>query len=457
MKQTLLAVLPLAISLLCFGEISFADNPAESRYLNELLRLARRNKAIDQELARLEKVDSFQNLNKTQKIPYSQHPKTRAQVIDMALDTLENKNQSANSANEQTAETVPSAKRVFNAKEGWDLTHQIPDQDDNEKSGFLLESVLPEESLKKEVHKKGPVPSLVDWPGRWKSDWGLKTGYRQDYLRWNIAGDIHGHDPNILSELTWDDLHILQLQADGEVVGNDFWRLEGVVGFGEILSGKNQDSDYLANNRSQESSRSNNDTNDDDVLDLSLGGGIQFYLKSSKDMEELLETDRLGVGLLGGYSYHQQNLRITDGFQTIPATGPFGGLNSTYQAEWDGPWLGVELFGKRDRFTGRARFQYHWVDYYAEADWNLRTDFQHPKSFEHEAEDGKGRTFILDAGYVLNDQWSLHLEGDLRFFSMGTGFDRTFFSSGTVSTTRLNEVKWISYAFLFSATYQFPK
>jgi hypothetical protein len=43
-------------------------------------------------------------------------------------------------------------------------------------------------------------------------------GYRVDDLNWNIAGDINGNNPNIISELTWDDLESYQLKFQGRFV-----------------------------------------------------------------------------------------------------------------------------------------------------------------------------------------------------------------------------------------------
>ena len=45
----------------------------------------------------------------------------------------------------------------------------------------------------------------------------LSAGYRVDQLDWNIAGTISGTNPNIISELTWSDLEIYQLQLDGQI------------------------------------------------------------------------------------------------------------------------------------------------------------------------------------------------------------------------------------------------
>ncbi|NOQ42374.1 MAG: hypothetical protein GQ563_07740, partial [Desulfuromusa sp.] len=40
-------------------------------------------------------------------------------------------------------------------------------------------------------------------------------GYRSDQLDWSISGDTNGENPNILSELDWEDIEVFQLQAAG--------------------------------------------------------------------------------------------------------------------------------------------------------------------------------------------------------------------------------------------------
>ena len=39
-----------------------------------------------------------------------------------------------------------------------------------------------------------------------ETEFVFSAGYRKDELDWNIAGNINGNNPNILSELTWEDL-----------------------------------------------------------------------------------------------------------------------------------------------------------------------------------------------------------------------------------------------------------
>jgi hypothetical protein len=298
---------------------------------------------------------------------------------------------------------------------------------------------------------------------RIESELVVSAGYRVDDFDWNIAGDIDGNSPNILSELTWDDLEIYQLELYNKTIVREVFYLRGSLSYGWIKDGDNQDSDYLEDNRAREFSRSTNDADDGNTLDASLGIGYPFTFGSGF----------VGLTPLVGYSYHEQNLTMTDGNQTItwisldpdfpdgPPLGPMLGLDNTYEAQWKGPWVGFDLiFTSKDvhrhlaQVEAYVNLEYHWADYCAEADWNLRTDFAHPKSFEHDA-DGDG--IVLSAGWnvVWNDHWALNANFDYQDWSTDHGTDRTFFSDGSVEETRLNEVNWKSYAVMVGLSYRF--
>lgn len=271
----------------------------------------------------------------------------------------------------------------------------------------------------------------------------VSTGYRTDELQWSIAGN---GSPNILSELTWRDLRIAELTLSGRFTDPTGEHLRVMAGYGNIYSGKNQDSDYSGNDRTFEWSRSENRSDGDNVLDLSVAGGHRIELRGAFTVTPLL-----------GYSYHEQNLRMTDGNQTVsePAfapsapqpVGPFPGLNSTYKARWKGPWLGLEATKALSSSVSAAlELQYHWAEYYGVADWNLRSDFAHPKSFEHEA-DGEGMV-IAFAFYRLLEpgRWTGNVTFDYQRWKTDPGVDRLFFANGAIGTTRLNEVTWKSWS-----------
>ncbi len=270
--------------------------------------------------------------------------------------------------------------------------------------------------------------------------YGINAGYRTDSLNWNIASDLSGTvTPNIQSELTWSAIHIAQLSGGFQLTATDGLQIRGMADYGWIQSGQNQDSDYSGNNRTLEYSRSNNDTTGDNVQDLSVALGYQFHF--SEDGNAAYLTPLVGL------SRSEQNLRISNGFQTIPATGPIQGLNSTYQARWTGPWVGIEfLTDTKSDFNGYLRLEHHWANYSAEANWNLRADLQHPVSFEQYS-NGTGN--ILSLGVLMvpkSSKWSFHVGLDFQRWNTDPGTNQEFFSNGTTSITRLNNVEWKSWA-----------
>lgn len=288
-------------------------------------------------------------------------------------------------------------------------------------------------------------------PAEIRSDITLSSGYRVDDLSWNIAGNLYGTNPNVLSELTWSDLETLQATVRGSALVNQWLYLRGSFGYGWTLSGGNIDSDFLGNNRTQEYSRSSNSADGGNVLDASMGIGYQFSLL----------TGRLRLSPLLGYSYSSQDLTVKDGVQVIatpgltPPAGPIQGLYSTYDASWQGPWLGIDLsFAVTERVTLFGGFEYHWASFDGEANLNLRSDLAHPKSFEHDA-DGKGYLITLGAQYVLTGAWSLTMTFNYQNWFTDPGFDRLYYAGGSVAETRLNEVNWDSYALMLGLVYRF--
>jgi len=277
------------------------------------------------------------------------------------------------------------------------------------------------------------------------------TGYRVDDLDWNIAGNLNGTSPNIISELTWRNLESYQLKLGGKGTINRIFYLRGSAAFGWVLSGEVQDSDYNGDNRTQEYSRSISSTDDSNLLDATLAVGYPFNLASN----------RFKLIPLVGYSYSEQNLTMVDGVQVIsqpPQTqpvGPIAGLDSTYETRWFGPWLGVDLsFRVNDKIFLFAGFEYHWGDFEAVANWNLRTDLAQPKSFEQEA-DATGFLITFGGDYIFAEPWSLGLEVNYQDWSTDPGIDRQFNSDGTMALTRLNEVNWESLAIMLRVTYRF--
>lgn len=267
----------------------------------------------------------------------------------------------------------------------------------------------------------------------------VNIGYRMDNLDWSIAGNQYGSNPNILSELEFNDLEIYQAGLELKLTLNRIY-FRASISHGEITDGEGTDSDYDQDNRNGLYSRSKSEINNDDVQDRSVGLGYQFdFIKR-----------RLKIAPLIGTSYHEQNIRITDGVQTVatsgrtPALGPFPGVNSTYQTEWKSWWLGMDIsFEVMTNLFLSSTLEYHRVDYGANANWNLREDFQHPVSFTHEA-DGKGTAMKFGISHFFADHWGIGLLYSRQKWSASGGYDRLFLATGETITTKLNEVNWDS-------------
>lgn len=269
----------------------------------------------------------------------------------------------------------------------------------------------------------------------------LSAGYRTDELNWNIANDLGGTaTPNILSELMWDALRIVQLGGGLQLTGSDGLHLRASAAYGWIHDGHNQDSDYLGNDRTLEFSRTNNDTVGDSVWDLSLAFGYRFRYAAEDGTATYLTP-------LVGISRHAQNLRISNANQSIPASGSIPGLDSTYQSRWEGRWMGVEfLTDAPSEVNAYFRLEHHWADYSAEANWNLRTDLEHPRSFEQEA---NGTGTVVSLGFLTvpkSSQWSIRVGLDYQRWTTDPGVNQVNFTNGTIITTRLNNVEWKSWA-----------
>lgn len=276
-----------------------------------------------------------------------------------------------------------------------------------------------------------------------ETEFVISTGMRYDHLEWSIAADSTGTAvPNILSELNFKDLksYLFSLRNTTTIASRYYFR--GEITSGKIFDGQTRDSDYLGNNRTMEFSRSLSDNSGDSVFDFSMAGGYRFNLNQ----------DRLAIIPLIGYSYHEQNVVMSDGVQVIPPAGPFPDLNSTYEVEWSGPWIGVDvMFMNKPRPTSdwmimpKLGFEMHWADYAGTGNWNLRRDLKNPVSFVQEA-DAFGLLFRAGLDLQWQDYWTFSFGYQLSSWETDDGRDTVFFSDGTSASTLFNGAEWTSHA-----------
>jgi hypothetical protein len=109
------------------------------------------------------------------------------------------------------------------------------------------------------------------------------------------------------------------------------------------------------------------------------------------------------------------------------------------------------LIGEMFRVLGS--FEHHWVDFEAEADWNLRDDWAHPKSFQQEA-DGDGTVLALVGRYDLSARWVVDLTLEYQDWKAEDG-KISFFTNEGLKIQQLNEVNWESRTAMLGLTYRF--
>lgn len=268
------------------------------------------------------------------------------------------------------------------------------------------------------------------------SELALEAGYRLDEFEWSIAGP--GGSPDVLSELSWTDLRIVQLGLRGQTdLGPLQLRVAGY--YGEAYAGSVRDSDFLGDDRTDEFLRTVNSAEGSTFTGAELAAGLPLPLSQ--------RNWRLQLIPLVGLSYQRQDLRL-QGEQ---------GLDSRYRAEWLGPWVGLELAARhRGGFGASLRADYHFeTNYDAEATWNLREDFAQPVSFVHEAGAGGTALALIGSYAPPASNWSLALRADWQRWTTEIGTDTLFFAAGGSSVSRFNGAEWESTALSLSGRYRF--
>lgn len=274
----------------------------------------------------------------------------------------------------------------------------------------------------------------------------FEVGHRRDDFRWNLA-DADG-SPDVLSELTWNFEEMREVRIEG-FLSRDNWLFAMHIAHASVEEGTNQDSDYAAEGRTQEFSRSNN-RGGGNADDIGIQLGYQLDLSSAESPTFVQLIPSLG------YNRLHQDLTMTEGCQTIaggtrvgPPCAPFAGLQSTYDTQWNAATLGLELltgpkgrsFALRMRYEALVNAQYEAV-----ADWNLRSDFQHPVSYRHLA-DGTGYRVSLGLEFVVSGPLVLTATYARMGLTTDPGTDITYLDDNDPTTpasvtTTLNEAIW---------------
>lgn len=261
--------------------------------------------------------------------------------------------------------------------------------------------------------------------------------FRFDNLSWSTS---EKNNPSITQENAYDNLGIFQLQAQANAVWNRKIFMRGALDYGWIYRGKHEGDFY---DGQDEQAQINSDTGGN-VIDGTIGLGYMFRVYDS------FVNRSVYLVPLVGYSANIQNLEITDGKS---ATGQLSALDSTYDSEWYGPWLGLDAsFEATDRSDAVLRLEYHWADFYAESDANLRDDLAHPKSFTQWA-DAQG--YLLNAAFrhIFARQWVMGMEVNYQYWWSDSGTHKNYYSNGTSADATFNGANWNTFGIMFTVGY----
>lgn len=272
-------------------------------------------------------------------------------------------------------------------------------------------------------------------------------------LVWDIASSASATTtPNVLSELSFRDIrslgYVINLGYMNRFDNNIAFVLEAEYADSRIQSGRAQDSDYASDNRTDEFSRSFSDIESDSINYFSLATGIKT---------RWLNTKGHYLSFLIGYKKHNVDITMTNGVVEIPeadAGSLIPGLNSTYNSEFRSIFAGLSTEHVFSWGTIGFRYDLYYTDLKAEADWNLRTDFAHPVSFE-QVGDGKGYAATLGYTYNHNRNWDYSIDYVVTKYHIQDGYDQTYFSDTTSFIVKLNNSEYKQEAIRIGVSYNF--
>jgi hypothetical protein len=261
-----------------------------------------------------------------------------------------------------------------------------------------------------------------------KIQFSFSTGRHQEDFHWSIAGNNNGTSPNVLSELKWKNV---SGQDYSTSLQWNIWRkflLFADYNRISVHSGSVNDVDYNGDNRTDPIYTGNFSDNKGYTGGWSSGAGYIIFNNNLFSLAPYL-----------GYTENSQNLYLVD------LTGQFPGLNSSYQAWWKGAFLKLQSSVKIVKSLKlSADITYNQVNYSAQGDWNLITEFQHPVSYRHVAK-GYGLNTNARLIYDITNHIAISICYSYFDWETGDGNDMLYLATGSVDKTRLNGVSRYGY------------
>lgn len=249
--------------------------------------------------------------------------------------------------------------------------------------------------------------------------------YSTQDFNWSIAGNSMGQNPNVLSEVKWKDIKGpgMGLDIRLNIWSPIFLKISYQRSF--IKTGQVSDTDYGSDNRTNPVYQANLNSNEGLTRTYAVAGGYEFKINPF-----------LKLSPFAGYLKDAQHLHLKDfNEETDPAIKT---LNSTYQANWTGPIIGIEAdFRLSNQLSLHGMVNYKQLKYKATADWNLIDSFEHPVSFRHTA-NGYGTDGLLQINFHFTSVLSVFARGNYSYSNTGKGTDELFLADGKAVQSQFN-------------------
>lgn len=274
-------------------------------------------------------------------------------------------------------------------------------------------------------------------------DFEIGTGYRQGCMRWSISGPEGS--PNVFVTNNWKQLRMYGVEGAARYVSVHHYVLQVGGNCGKIYHGHNRESVYLLDGKTAEAARIISKSNIGHAYDLNAAIGYQVMSVGRRTL----------FTVLAGYSHDQQDLHLTDGkLVENGLTGQLGPIpyqNSTYNARWFGPWLGIDMSTRVEcNASLYASVAYHIPQFRADGRWKLRDQFL--DKIEQKAS-AWGYDASLGFSWDFAERWGLGILAKYRHFHTHSGSNRATVQTGPQLVkvhSKLNSVSWALMSFSLS-------
>lgn len=262
----------------------------------------------------------------------------------------------------------------------------------------------------------------------------ISGGVHAFAMQWSTAGTFSNGQEIVPFSTKWTDLIAYEIQPGVDLTLGSFI-FKSHFSKGKIRGGNGE--------ATGSSDNGSNSYNDHASLSGIQGTTAAVDAEVNAVMRFIHNQARLSFSV--GWGRQEQNLILTEGVQDLPVNIHLDGLNSSYNAAWKGPWVGLAA-GWDDVSDIHFEFgaAFHSVSYEGKADWNLRSDLIHPDGI---VQNGKGRGLSMFAKFRQPlghySEWFGSVEWE--HFIVENGEDYIYYTDGTQANTVLKNAEIQGY------------